>query len=135
MEKKLNKFSYEVNNGTTKGWFSVYQSKEGGIYIMMGACFTRLTKQQVKELGIQVNDLKDFDQSDFHRAYSNYTAPVAISCEEDRLRAAEPDLIKACRSTLEYLDVLYPDKTCCHPKYLIDQIKGALDKAGAVRDE
>ena len=120
-ETETNQFPYKLSQESpVKELFIVLQSKSGCINLLMGTCWTRLTKQQISDLGIDVYSLEEFNYDEFHKAYDNYTVPVAISAEDARLKESEPALIKVCKSTLEYLDILYPDKTCCHPKFLMD---------------
>jgi len=130
---KVNYFSYKVSGNTVvHSHFNIYQSKSGAIYMLMGAAFTQLTLKQINELGIDVYSLLDYNHDDFQKAYAEHNMPSAKRIDSAQLAKAEPKLIRACRSALEYLDILYPDKSCCHPKGVIDEIKMALDQAGVV---
>ena len=42
---KTNTYKYKTADGYTKGFFNIYQSRSGHIYIMMGDCATRLSLQ------------------------------------------------------------------------------------------
>lgn len=66
---KLNKFSYETSQGYTTGYFNVYQSKSGHIYLQMGDGFTPLSKEQLSDLSIDTYTLKDFDHDAYMKAY------------------------------------------------------------------
>lgn len=133
MAKKYNYFSYCISGNAEKiGCFNVYQSKNGAIYILMGTSFTRLTLKQINELGIEVHSLLDFDYDEFQKAYADYSKPAPGDLDKSKFIKAEPKLINACRSALSYLEILYPDKTYCYPRWLMDQIKEALNEAGVV---
>ena len=63
-------FIYRTKAGTTKGYFNVYQSRNGGIFLQMGDRFTLLSKTQVEnDLSIDVYDLIDFDLTDYKQFY------------------------------------------------------------------
>ena len=66
---KSNSYSYETVSGVSKGWFNVYQAKNGKIYLQMGNVVTPLTESQINELCIDVFSLLDFDYDDYKNAY------------------------------------------------------------------
>jgi hypothetical protein len=66
---KTNQYSYSVRNGYVRGFFNIYQARNGAIYLMMGNSKTRLTKQQVNELNVDIYSLEDFDHDSFLNAY------------------------------------------------------------------
>ena len=49
--------------------FSIYQARNGLIYISSGSRFTSLTEKQVIELGIMIYDLDEFDYELYMKAY------------------------------------------------------------------
>lgn len=77
---KNNQFAYETGNNTvTKGWFNLYQGKNGAIYIQMGSTITKLTESQLHDLGTDVYSLKDFDQDEYLRHYKNEAAGLPLN--------------------------------------------------------
>lgn len=66
---KNNKFAYEIEGGSVKGFFNIYQGRNGKIYMMMGNNVTALTYEQVCDLQINTYNLKDFSVDDFAEAY------------------------------------------------------------------
>ena len=66
---KNNHYTYNVGNGSVSGFFNVYQAKNGYIFIQMGNGYTKLTETQVKDLGINLYILKDFDHNKYIQAY------------------------------------------------------------------
>jgi len=60
-----NHYSYQIKNGTTKGYFNIYQAKSGAIYLQMAQSYTELSLKQIGDLHIQVIDLIDFDHDKF----------------------------------------------------------------------
>ncbi|APH17016.1 hypothetical protein NPD5_3870 [Clostridium sporogenes] len=71
MKKVLNKFSYEVANGSVKGDFNIYQATNGKVYMLMGKGYTVLEEQQIKDLGIDVYELIEFDYELYKKAYTS----------------------------------------------------------------
>ena len=59
MKLKNNKFIYETTDGTTYGYFNIYQGKDGKIYLQMASNFIELTIKQVNQLRIFIFGLKD----------------------------------------------------------------------------
>lgn len=47
----------------------LYQAKNGGIYMMVGKCYTELTLKQIEDLYIDCYSLEDFDYDDFKQHY------------------------------------------------------------------
>nr|WP_032072487.1 hypothetical protein [Clostridium botulinum]BAP25747.1 hypothetical protein [Clostridium botulinum] len=71
MSKSASRFSYEVVDGKVKGAFNVYQATNGKIYLLMGTGYTALAEQQIKDLGIDVYVLIDFDYELYKKAYTS----------------------------------------------------------------
>ncbi|MHB8281312.1 MAG: hypothetical protein ACYDDE_00740 [bacterium] len=70
-ERYKNIFTYEISQGTyIKGYFDIYQAKNGKIFITMGNGNTELNYKQVEDLRIDVYDLIDFDYDLFKKAYN-----------------------------------------------------------------
>lgn len=73
----MNQFCYQTQEGSVKGFFNIYQGKDGLIYLQMGNTrITKLAKHQIDDLYIDVYSLKDFDYDDYCKAYQ-ITAPVS----------------------------------------------------------
>ena len=69
---KNNQFIYETATGKRKGFFNVYQAKNGCIYLQMGNKQVGLSRIQALELaGSSLYDLKDFDNELFHNFYKS----------------------------------------------------------------
>ena len=66
----MGQFMYEAKCVKHKGFFNIYQSKSGHIFLIMGNSPTRLTHEQVCDLGINIFSLEDFDHDDYLAAYS-----------------------------------------------------------------
>ncbi len=64
------RFKYEVTNGNTRGYFYVYQSINGNIYIKIGNYFTPLTLKQIDDLGIVLYEIENYNRDSFKKAYS-----------------------------------------------------------------
>jgi len=75
--KKDNHYIYETIEGTVKGFFNIYQSKSGAIYLQMARSYTMLTLGQILDLGINICMLKDFDIDLFNEMY--YTKKITAS--------------------------------------------------------
>lgn len=69
MKTKTNYFRYNTNNGCREGFFNIYQSGSGAIYLMMGNVCTALTYKQVNELFLDVYSLDEFDHELFLKFY------------------------------------------------------------------
>jgi hypothetical protein len=66
-----NKFFYKGSNDSKiSGFFNIYQSKNGLIWIQMGNSCTKLTHKQIGDLNIDVFGLADFDYDDYKEAYN-----------------------------------------------------------------
>ena len=66
----MGNFKFESNDIIHKGFFSIYQAKNGAIYLCMGNKFTVLSLSQIKELSIDCYNLTDFDSDDFNKYYN-----------------------------------------------------------------
>ncbi len=66
---KTNQFTYEILNGTVSGYFNIYQSKAGHIYITIGNRSTQLSFKQLNELRTDLYSLENFDHDTFMEAY------------------------------------------------------------------
>lgn len=64
-----NNFSYQIKNGRCKGYFNIYQAKNGSIQLQMECCNTTLTKQQILDLNIDLFELIDYNHDDFLKFY------------------------------------------------------------------
>ena len=64
-----NDFVYVTSTGTTCGYFSIYQARNGGIFIMMGTAITELNEKQVNDLSIDVYSLVDFSYEEYKKHY------------------------------------------------------------------
>lgn len=62
-------FNYKTRSGFTKGMFNIYQSRSGGIYLLMGSSHTLLTLEQINDLCINCYELLDFDIDNFNKFY------------------------------------------------------------------
>ena len=69
MKKSANWFSFKSGAGSVSGWFNIYQGKDGYIYLQMGDKYTKLSKEQLDKLCINVYILDDFDYSLYKKAY------------------------------------------------------------------
>lgn len=67
---KNNKYQYKINGGYIKGFFNIYQARNGKIYVQLGNNITDLTYQQIEDLKIDVYELDEFSHEDFIKAYS-----------------------------------------------------------------
>lgn len=65
----MNKYQYETENGSVKGYFNIYQARDGFIYLNMGNSITKLSLEQIQELHINCYSLKDYGHDDFVKAY------------------------------------------------------------------
>lgn len=68
--KITNGFIYEINKGVCKGFFNLYQARNGSIQICMGSANTLLTVTQINDLRITVYELKDFDIDLYNKFYN-----------------------------------------------------------------
>jgi len=65
-----NKFEYSIQgNAKIKGYFNIFQSIYGSIIMELGGKCTRLTNNQINDLGIDVYQLIDFDHDKFLEYY------------------------------------------------------------------
>ena len=70
MTSKENYFTYNIQGGSVKGFFNIYQAKNGKLYLCMGSVHTSLTKEQIEnDLKIDVYSLIDFDYDSYKIAY------------------------------------------------------------------
>lgn len=65
----INKYCYEIKFGKCKGYFKIYQAKNGSIQLMMGNCNTTLSSQQILDLDISLYNLIDYDHDRFLEFY------------------------------------------------------------------
>lgn len=65
----MNKYCYEIKDGKCKGYFNIYQAKNGSIQLMMGNCNTTLSAKQILDLRIDTFDLIDYDHDKFIEFY------------------------------------------------------------------
>lgn len=68
----MNKYCYEIIGGKCKGYFKIYQAKNGSIQLMMGNCTTTLSLQQVLDLNIYTFDLIDYNHKNFLEFYLDF---------------------------------------------------------------
>ena len=67
---KTNRYIYETSNQSTKrGYFNIYQGKNGYIYLQMGKAVAQLTEKQINDLHLNVYELIDFCVDDYRLAY------------------------------------------------------------------
>jgi len=66
---KEGNYKYDVVGGYVKGFFNIYQAKNGYLYLMMGKVITKLEKNQIDDLNIDVYSLIDFDFDNYKKAY------------------------------------------------------------------
>lgn len=66
---KDNTYTYHTQRGKVVGKFNIYQARNGGIYIVIGVGHTKLTKNQILTLNIEVTELIDFDVTEFQKHY------------------------------------------------------------------
>lgn len=65
----MNKYCYEIKDGKCKGYFKIYQAKNGSIQLMMNNYNTTLSAQQILDLNINLLDLIDYDHDRFLEFY------------------------------------------------------------------
>lgn len=65
----MNKYCYEIKAGKCKGYFKVYQAKNGSIQLMMNNYNTTLSAQQILDLNINTLDLIDYNHDKFLEFY------------------------------------------------------------------
>lgn len=70
MKKQINQYSIETNDGNIKGYFNIYQAKNGKINLLMSNNYTELNLKQINDLDLDIYSLIDFDYDDFKKAYS-----------------------------------------------------------------
>ena len=68
--EKNNHYTCNTESGTNRGFFKIYQSKSGFIFLQMGNGYTKLTQEQIDDLGINLYSLEDFSQDDYSIAYN-----------------------------------------------------------------
>jgi len=66
----MGKYEYIANDNTHKGFFNVYQSRNGAIMLIMGTQFITLTNEQVDHLPIDPYSLEDFNHDDYKTFYN-----------------------------------------------------------------
>jgi len=66
---KDNQFTYKTSDGMIKGYFNIYQGKDGRIYLLMGESVTPLSMKQIQELRIDCYSLIDFDHELYMKSY------------------------------------------------------------------
>lgn len=62
-------FEYEITEGKRKGFFNVYQSKNGAIILAMGNSMIMLSFEQINQLNLCLYDLIDFNVDDYNLFY------------------------------------------------------------------
>ena len=67
---KSNTFFLSMNKGVQSGSFNIYQGSNGGIYLSMSHFNTLLLQNQISDLQIQIEDLRNFDKARFAEFYS-----------------------------------------------------------------
>ena len=65
----MNKYCYEIKDGKCKGYFKIYQAKNGSIQLMMNNYNTTLSVQQILDLNMNPLDLLDYDHDKFLEFY------------------------------------------------------------------
>ena len=65
----MNNKCYEIKDGKRKGYFKIYQAKNGSIQLMMNNYNTTLSAQQILDLNINPLDLLDYDHDKFLEFY------------------------------------------------------------------
>lgn len=71
---KHNSYSYQTShNSRSKGFFNIYQARNGAIYIQMGITVTKLTETQLQDLGIDLYSLIDFDHDMYTKHYEDHS--------------------------------------------------------------
>ena len=66
-----NQFNYSPKEGTIlKGYFNIYQAKNGSIHMIMGNNHTRLAKEQIEELHIDLYEFEEFDHDGYLKYYN-----------------------------------------------------------------
>ena len=48
---------------------SLYQARNGKVYIVIGTRYTELSLQQINDLGVDLYSLEDFNLGDYRAAY------------------------------------------------------------------
>ena len=66
---KAGQCTYQTRSGYCKGAFAIYQARNGLVYINMSGGVTPLSLQQINDLKLDVRNLEDFSECDFHKAY------------------------------------------------------------------
>ena len=67
----MGKFEYGDDNVTHKGYFHIYQARNGAIMLSMGSKTVPLTREQVNTLPINCYELTDFDDVSYNNFYEN----------------------------------------------------------------
>lgn len=65
----MNKYQYKIEGGSVKGSFNIYQARNGHIYLNMNNSVTKLSLEQIEQLGINCYSLLDYCHDDFVKAY------------------------------------------------------------------
>lgn len=68
-QNEMGKFEYGDGDTTHKGYFHIYQAKNGAIMLSMASSTITLTKEQVNTLSINYYELTDFDDVSFRKFY------------------------------------------------------------------
>lgn len=70
MKSSIGSYSRPIIGGMEKGDFSIYQARNGKIYLLMGNRAVPLTKQQINNLCLDIFSLIDFSYDDYINAYT-----------------------------------------------------------------
>ena len=65
----MGKFEYQSGNSKFKGYFNIYQARNGAIMLLMGSKVTALSYSQINELDIDCYNLEDFSHDAFVKYY------------------------------------------------------------------
>ncbi len=72
-----NYYQYKASgNVTVKGFFKIYQARNGSIILCMANNHTALSSKQIVDLGIDVYCLEDFDMDSFEKYYVEIIHPL-----------------------------------------------------------
>lgn len=65
----MNKYCYEIKAGKCKGYFKIYQARNGSIQLMMNDYNITLSIPQILDLNIPIFDLIDYNHDKFLEFY------------------------------------------------------------------
>ena len=65
----MNKYCYEIKNGKCKGYFKIYQARNGSIQLMMDDYNITLSIPQILDLNIPIFYLIDYNHDKFLEFY------------------------------------------------------------------